>query len=245
MSIPARAKAKKVSRHFVLWYPKRCELPGCEEEEGLRQCSTCRMVHYCCSEHQNANWDKHKRDCCVFKRLGMRALFYTDEQMLAAYPQTPPKKLANRFETNASECGLCGKAKEDVGIILTSCCGMPVCDTEGQYQMMSYSRDFCPRSHTRYTMCGNHGVEKACDTDVDWRDCTFCTMDVLVQSPGTANALWRGLNSYNYAPLLADTVPRNALCAHCLTCDTNFMSSMEGSTSSSKGTECTRCRPHL
>ncbi len=40
--------------------------------------------------------------------------------------------------------------------------------------MMSYSRDFCERSHTRYTLCGNHGVESYCDRTKDWRECEGC-----------------------------------------------------------------------
>lgn len=30
----------------------------------------------------------------------------------------------------------------------------PICDTSDNYQLMSYSREFCERSHDRYTLCG-------------------------------------------------------------------------------------------
>ncbi len=49
-----------------------------------------------------------------------------------------------------------------------------VCDTTHRYQMGSYSRAFCQRSHERYTLCGNHGVEPGCDKTKDWRQCPQC-----------------------------------------------------------------------
>jgi hypothetical protein len=39
------------------------------------------------------------------------------------------------------------------------CCGQLLCDKEEQYVMFSYSREFCDRSHRRYTACGSHAAE--------------------------------------------------------------------------------------
>jgi hypothetical protein len=46
-----------------------------------------------------------------------------------------------------------------------------ICDTSDRYVLMSYSREFCERSHDRYTLCGYHGVERECDKSKDWREC--------------------------------------------------------------------------
>ena len=43
-----------------------CGLEGCTQEvetkaKGL--CSSCKDVHYCCREHQTADWKRHKKEC--------------------------------------------------------------------------------------------------------------------------------------------------------------------------------------
>lgn len=207
-------------------------MPGCTEVGTLKQCSACHMVQYCGSAHQKANWAKHKKDCVVFTRLGLRALFYNDEDMLRAYPLSPRVPTTNAeceaLVAAAQKCPLCGKSSKQTGMTLTRCCFQPVCDSEDEYQLMSFSREFCPRSHSRYTLCGQHGVEPDCDAAADWRECKYCIGSITSGFSGTADALWRGLNSYNFTPLLADTVPRNALCDVCTVCKKNFMSGLEG-----------------
>ncbi len=49
-----------------------------------------------------------------------------------------------------------------------------VCNNSHRYQIGTYSRAFCQRSHDRYTLCGYHGVEAACDKRKDWRQCPQC-----------------------------------------------------------------------
>jgi hypothetical protein len=53
----------------------------------------------------------------------------------------------------------------------TRCCHRVVCDSERQYQLLSFSRDFCPRNHTKYTLCGNHHKDMGCNMKKDWREC--------------------------------------------------------------------------
>jgi hypothetical protein len=75
--------------HTYFWYPDRCELEGCivkRGEEPLKMCAACKMVKYCCVEHQKADWKFHKLDCRCFRRLDMRAVFYTDSEMLSRFP---------------------------------------------------------------------------------------------------------------------------------------------------------------
>lgn len=32
-------------------------------EKGILRCSRCKMVYYCCAEHQKADWEQHKKRC--------------------------------------------------------------------------------------------------------------------------------------------------------------------------------------
>jgi hypothetical protein len=50
-------------------------------------------------------------------------------------------------------------------------------------------------------------------------------------SNGVADTLWRGLNSYNFAPLLSKDVPRHARCDTCAKCRKKYISGMEGCSS--------------
>ena len=40
---------------------------------------------------------------------------------------------------------------------------------------MTYSRDFCSRSHGRYTQCANHSQDHG---KSDWRDCPECVNEI-------------------------------------------------------------------
>jgi len=118
------------------------------------------MVMYCSPDHQKDDWQQHKEECKVFRCIGLHAAFYRDADMLARFPLKPPP--ADRFNSRqripaapaGASCALCLKGPPEVAMTTTCCCLQPVCDTEGEYQLMSYSREFCPRSHNRYTLCG-------------------------------------------------------------------------------------------
>jgi hypothetical protein len=60
---------------------------------------------------------------------------------------------------------------------------------------------------------------------------------------GVADKLWRGLNSYNFCPLLSEDVPRHSRCQTCPKCKKKFISGMEGSVSlpEHKDLCCLRC----
>jgi len=70
--------------------------------------------------------------------------------------------------------------------------------------MFSYSRDFCGRSHRRYTMCGSHYSEQ--HRGAGWRQCLSCkaTSDL---DP------WYAENGYNVSPRL-DRPKGECMCAH-------------------------------
>jgi ankyrin repeat protein len=43
-----------------------CEYPECssnKEEKDLKVCTRCKIVHYCCAEHQKLRWKEHKKIC--------------------------------------------------------------------------------------------------------------------------------------------------------------------------------------
>lgn len=243
MRTPARtAERKAESRHNQWWYPSRCEKPGCENQDNLLRCGACKTVQYCCPEHQRDDWPIHKEECKVFQRLGIRATFYKDADMLEKYPlQTPSRRRATLPVPEGSSCTLCLMPDREVGMTRTRCCGQPICDTSDNYVLMSYSREFCERSHDRYTLCGYHGVERACDKTKDWRECPECT--IRTEPTRIPDMLWRGLNPYNFCPLLSRSVPRHSLCERCGRCNKLFISGMEGASFGVDGFTCLRCGP--
>ena len=43
-----------------------CEYPECssnKDEKDLNACVRCKIVHYCCKEHQRLHWPEHKKKC--------------------------------------------------------------------------------------------------------------------------------------------------------------------------------------
>ncbi len=65
----------------------------------------------------------------VFKRLGIRATFYTDEEMLEQFPFEPTLRDTwpgtSEYEDipENSVCPLCLKTDEEVDMTRTRCCG--------------------------------------------------------------------------------------------------------------------------
>lgn len=73
----------------------------------------------------------------------------------------------------------------------------------------------------------------------DWRECSKC-----VPKPGSSqlsDGLWRGLNPYNFYPLLSKDVPRHSLCDRCDKCQRKYISGVEGSSHGRGMTTCLRC----
>lgn len=269
-------KALGRDRHDIWWYPKRCEYDNCTNDSvdvnELKMCAACSMVVYCSKEHQRDDWNAHKEDCKVFRRLNIQACFYIDAILLAKYPllvnnvtdttTTSPAEDATETQEPDDEdtyddgdndeddpsidrtdtCKLCSKGWSDVNLRRTNCCKQVVCNNDDEYQMFSYSRKFCNRSHDRYTLCGYHGNERECKNYRDWRLCNEC---VKCDDPiRVADKLWRGLNAYNIYPMLSKDVPRHSLCDTCSKCKKKFISGVEGSTHSRDGVSCPRCNPH-
>ncbi len=62
-----QAAAAEAARYGI----KRCALPACAAAEpharAFKRCARCRVVVYCCAEHQAADWKRHKRAECAPK----------------------------------------------------------------------------------------------------------------------------------------------------------------------------------
>ena len=65
--------------------------PTCSRTDKLRRCQGCKVVSYCCREHQVADRDQHKRICNSIKKS--QEAVDREEQRLRAHPgdfMTPP-----------------------------------------------------------------------------------------------------------------------------------------------------------
>jgi hypothetical protein len=144
------------------------------------------------------------------------------------------------LQSNTCSCNICCCPAGSKPMTVTRCCRTPICDTSANYVMFSYSREHCERSHERYTLCGYHGVESVCDKTLDWRECEGCN-PLNAGTFSIPDKLWRGLNPYNFCPLLEARVPRHSMCEMCTKCGQKFMSGLEVCSYSSGGLSCARC----
>jgi len=196
------SQSKLLRKQRSMFTPQRCELPGCLERD-VKKCSSCRLAFYCCIEHQKADWARHKKDCKHLKKSNLRRKYFTtaaelEKFPLGCFPLPPPPK------GTPLKCFVCGATESEVDIQLTECCGAPICDNEGEYQMFSYSRDFCARSHSRYTRCAAHSNE---GHSGDWRECERCDENM---GGGGANEArcWYSTNGFNLTPGLESRMPQ-------------------------------------
>lgn len=70
-------------------------------------------------------------ECKVFRRLGIHATFYTDEDMLRRFPLRPPAQFGGNSNRGGddddevppgAECALCGKDDKQEDMTRTRCC---------------------------------------------------------------------------------------------------------------------------
>lgn len=179
------------SRHFKLWIPMRCEAPGCTNQAHLSKCKQCTTVMYCSRECQKRHWPEHKVECAHLAKLGMWGQPYpvpVDDQTCpaSAIDALQPETL----QPQNDRCNCCGATGP---LQTTECCGLKVCKYQpDQYELGSYSRDFCARSHERYSRCGDH--DSTCCKDhapADWRDCPRCMAQINAPEGTGVATLWR------------------------------------------------------
>jgi len=189
---------------------------------------------YCGVACQRADWPRHKVECGHLRGLGLVGLPFDPVEELAHYPlgtQVGKEQSSDDEEADEDEeededeeadeeedegypigpddrCGLCG-AREN--LVRTECCNNILCDESDNYELFSYSRAFCARSHQRYTTCCNHYTED--HGQGDWRSCAKCAAGTVgggtVDGDGRPVRSWFGTNGYNFTP--ATTFPPGSM----------------------------------
>lgn len=193
-----------LKRQKASFIPRRCEVVGCTvtDSESLSSCAQCKCVFYCCVEHQRADWGRHKKECKHLAKVGLQPVHYRTDEELAKYPigcfPLPSVDLAT------AHCFICGAGANEVNLGYTECCNAVACDNEHEYEMMSYSRDHCIRSHSRYTTCGSHFGE---GHSGDWRECHDCSH---LLSPATGARSWYSTNGFNITPGNESSFPKGS-----------------------------------
>lgn len=194
-----------------IFIPRRCEVKGCYKRGAdVNSCAKCRCAFYCGKQHQTQDWSRHKVDCKALRNLPFEVEihFFRQEEELKKYP-------LNCFPLSAEaavkeRCFICHANATEVDIRRTECCNLPVCDNSHEYEMCSYSRDFCYRSHDSYTACARHYHE---EHKGDWRECEECNaMDEGVARP------FRATNRFCATPCLEKFLPQGSMLT--FPCDT-------------------------
>lgn len=236
-------QAKQLKTHQrkdqLVYIPRRCEVEGCEKANELKdskllKCASCSLVMYCCKEHQKKDWPRHKKECKKLKQLGLWGCIFDPAIELARFPlgtQVPGIADFSRVRSESDCCGVCGKS--DGPLTITECCGNLICDNEDEYVMFSYSRQFCARSHRRYTTCGAHSSE---GHSGDWRNCEDCN-----KGRGKSKS-WYSTNGYNFTPGLEKYYPKGQYITEaCSTCNKRIATGFEGHGFSATGVVCMGC----
>lgn len=201
------SQKKLVKKQGAILVPKRCEFEGCEKTGAIvtkGACSGCRMVFYCGREHQKADWARHKKDCKHLSKSGLRRKYFEPVKELAKYP-IGCFPLPDPQQDAPLACFVCGATPDEVNIGFTECCNVPVCDNEEEYEMFSFSRDHCMRSHSRYTACAFHFNEG--HTSNDWRTCGQCKNNF--EQDGAARS-WFSTNGFCVTPGLETSLPQGS-----------------------------------
>ncbi|KAH8079697.1 hypothetical protein HD553DRAFT_326416 [Filobasidium floriforme] len=66
-----------------------------EEEKGLKRCTGCKVVRYCSTDCQTADWPSHAQECRALKRL--RRVTRKNKQRTRIQPQTPAQAEETRL----------------------------------------------------------------------------------------------------------------------------------------------------
>lgn len=207
-----------------IFIPKRCEVPGCTTTEGVRACNACQCVWYCGKDHQVRDWPRHKLDCKALKKKSdwLHPKAFTTQNELAKYPLGCFPVENKHPDTVTLKCFVCHATPSEVNLGFTPCCNMPICDNEFEYEICSYSRDYCMRSHMRYTMCYTHHEEKH---EGDWRECEQCNANDDKARPFSTT------NGFNVTPALEFSIPQGSFITRpCASCKNRILPGHDGST---------------
>lgn len=196
-----RHTMKLENKKICMFVPERCEHAGCEKRGrgNVTGCSKCLCVFYCCKDHQVKDWPRHKLDCKVLRKNGIEGKPFQRSEELKKYPLGCfPLATSSKKE----KCFICHSSSDEVDITYTECCNLPVCDNQHEYQTMSYSRNFCGRSHWNYTNCLDHREN---GHEGDWRECAECNM------PHHGARPFRSTNRFCITPCLERFLPQGSM----------------------------------
>jgi len=214
---------RKMQYYFV---PRRCEVAGCDKVDGdVNTCGRCKAVFYCGKEHQQADWDRHKKECkFLAKHPVARPKPFSPTESLQKYPIG-----CYPFENATNErCSICGSTAAEVQLGYTECCNIRVSDNAHEYQMFSYDRSHCMRSHDRYTACASHCHE---GHSGDWRECAECN------SLDCGARRWHATNAFSLVPPLAHMAcPQGSfITQECYQCHSRIHNGFDGCSMSYEG----------
>jgi len=230
--------AQGVVRERMLFIPRRCEAAGCAVTAPISKCGRCALVFYCGREHQAADWARHKVECRALARLKLVGFGFDPAEELARFPLGALRAPDGDARLSCAVCGARGGAGGS-GLTETRCCDNAVCDNEHKYQLNSFQRDLCPRSHERYTACGAHATESH---EGDWRTCARCEKE-FGGPPGSVRAaslVWRRFNGFNCTPGLP--LPKGTmLTGPCEKCGGRIAPGFEGTIIARGMTMCMAC----
>lgn len=203
-----RHTKKLEKKKAAIFIPKRCEVVGCEKRgDDVKACSGCNCAYYCGKEHQLQDWKRHKLDCKALKKLPLelQPRPFESKKELEKYPLGCFQSSSSSSPAAASmpeRCFICHSRPSEVDLCYTHCCNLPVCDNAHEYQMMSYSRDFCSRSHDSYTSCSSHCHNEHAG---DWRECVQCNRFDEGARP------FRSTNRFCITPCLERFLPQGSM----------------------------------
>lgn len=204
-----RHTKKLDKKKAAIFIPIRCEVVGCEKRgDDVKSCSGCSCAYYCGREHQSQDWKRHKLDCKALGRmpLELQPRPFESSKELEKYPLGCFQSSVSSTPAAGSvpeKCFICHSSSGEVDLCHTSCCNLPVCDNAHEYQVMSYSRDFCSRSHDFYTSCAGHCHEEHAG---DWRECMMGCNEM-----DNGARPFRSTNGFCVTPCLEKFIPQGSM----------------------------------
>lgn len=229
-------------KHRSIYIHLRCEAQNCDvtSRSKLSACSLCKCVFYCSKEHQKCDWKRHKLDCKKLTADKINGIPYSVKEQMALYPLGcfPCTTPADGIVPDGATCFVCGAGKSQCNMKFTKCCGLPICDNEFEYEHFSWSKDFCARSHERYTLCADH-IDR--NHKGDWRMCQDCIcMEWSLHKDGRA---YMAFNGYNVTPATCEPASERYLNMHqkgslitakCATCNNRILNGFDSVTTNNE-----------
>ena len=170
-------------------------------------------------------------------RIGLKGEYYNTAEEQEKFP-IGCFPLPDVASLEDAHCFLCGAGSSEVKLGYTDCCNAVACANEHEYELMSYSRDHCRRSHSKYTRCGQHKGE---NHEGDWRECQQCA-DMYPAEGGSRK--FSLTNGFNMTPAPESCLPKGSMLTYkCSGCPRRILDGYDSTTTNSGGIFCMSCKP--